>query len=58
MRIKKNSCISKVVEFSFIPTNNNIKKQFFSSSFSNKNINFKSNNTRTITEGKSYTLNK
>jgi hypothetical protein len=52
LRLSRNNCVSKVVDFSFVPSLPNSH-----SPFPPKNINFKGN-YRTITEPKSQTLNK
>lgn len=56
VRLSRNMCVSKVVEYSFVPLNM-ARRQFFSSNISPKNTSFKAN-PRTVTEAKSYTLNK
>jgi hypothetical protein len=53
VRISRNNCISKVVDYSFVPT----ARRSPVSPLPTKNFNFK-DNARVITETKSYTLNK
>lgn len=53
VRLSRNGCVSKVVDFSFIPPS---QHKIQAAPLPQKGINFKG--TRTITEPKSYTLNK
>jgi hypothetical protein len=52
VRLSRNTCTSKVVDFSFIPST----RKSPVSPLPTKNMSFK--NARTVTEPKSYTLNK
>ena len=56
VRLSRNACVSRVVDYSFVPLYP-ARRQFFNPSIPPKNAGFKAN-PRTAAEAKSYTLNK